>query len=96
MLSVSNITAGQAVSYYEKDDYYVRDEGGIWQGQLKDKLGLDDKVNKEDFDRLISMNPERAGFDLCFPHRNPCRLLSVLMNTAIAFWLHITRRLKIL
>lgn len=66
MLSVSNITAGQAVSYYEKDDYYVRDEGGIWQGQLKDKLGLDDKVNKEDFDRLISMNPKRAGFDLCF------------------------------
>ena len=66
MLSVSNITAGQAVSYYEKDDYYARDEGGTWQGRLKEQLGLKDQIHKEDFDRLINMNEKRAGYDLCF------------------------------
>lgn len=66
MLSIANITAAQAVSYYEKDDYYVRDECGTWQGELRNKLGFGNQVNKDDFERFIKMNEERAGFDLCF------------------------------
>src|SRR5690606_5750739 len=66
MLSIANITAAQAVSYYEKDDYYVRDEGGTWQGEIKKMLNLDDQVEKGVFESFLNMNPERAGFDLCF------------------------------
>lgn len=66
MLSIKNITSGQAMDYYKKDDYYTRDEGGVWQGELRDKLGFGNQVNKDDFERFIKMNEERAGFDLCF------------------------------
>jgi conjugative relaxase-like TrwC/TraI family protein len=66
LLSVANVSAGQASSYYEKDDYYVRDEGGLWQGELKDKFDLPDGITKEDFDRFVNQHEERAGFDLCF------------------------------
>src|SRR5690554_4247078 len=76
MLSVKNVTAEQASSYYEKDDYYVRkDETSLWQGKLKDVFGLGDEITKEDFDNLIMLNEKdkltqirknRACFDLCF------------------------------
>lgn len=68
MLSISNIGAKQASSYYEKDNYYCRrdDLDNSWQGKLKDKLGLEDQVHKAEFDHLVQMRKERAGFDLCF------------------------------
>lgn len=68
MLSISNVSAKQAGSYYEKDGYYVRmdDADNRWQGALKDKLDLPDIVNQEDFNRLINERKERAGYDLCF------------------------------
>lgn len=66
MLSISNISAQQAGSYYAKDDYYVRNESGDhWQGKIREELGLPEIVKKEDFNRLLA-GKKRAGFDLCF------------------------------
>lgn len=68
MLSISNIGAKQASSYYEKDNYYCRRDNmdNSWQGKLKDKLHLEDQVYKSEFDELVKMRKERAGYDLCF------------------------------
>lgn len=68
MLSISNISANQASTYYDKDGYYARLDGAAdhWQGKLKSELALPDNVNKADFDRLVAERRERAGFDLTF------------------------------
>lgn len=67
MLSISNISAIQASSYYEKDDYYARGEDDDrWQGKLKNDLKLPDHLIKEDFNKLIKEKDKLAGFDLCF------------------------------
>lgn len=68
MLSISNISAAQASSYYDKDGYYARidGQGDTWQGKLKNELALPDNIAKADFDRLVTERKERAGFDLTF------------------------------
>ncbi|VBB08459.1 trwc relaxase [Lucifera butyrica] len=68
MLSISNVGAQQAGSYYDKDGYYARmgDRDNSWYGKLKEDLKLTDTLEKQDFDRLINERKERAGFDLCF------------------------------
>ena len=68
MLSISNINAAQASSYYKKDGYYARldDKDNVWQGKLKDELYLPANVTQKDFDALVKDKEERAGFDLCF------------------------------
>ncbi|MPL69286.1 ATP-dependent RecD-like DNA helicase [bioreactor metagenome] len=68
MLSISNVSAHQASTYYEKDGYYARldDNNDQWQGNLQQELGLPENVNPEDFNKLINERKERAGFDLCF------------------------------
>lgn len=67
MLSISNIGAHQASTYYKKDDYYAREgQTDFWQGNLKDELKLPDQVKPEDFNALIGPRKERAGFDLAF------------------------------
>ncbi|WP_196600376.1 MobF family relaxase [Pectinatus frisingensis] len=69
MLSISNITAKMASSYYEKDGYYARDmkDGDIWQGRLCKQLGLPlSSLEPKQFNALVLENPKRAGFDLTF------------------------------
>jgi len=67
VLSISNVSANQATSYYEKDNYYARlGQNDHWQGALKDELGLPDHVKPEEFNALIGQRKERAGFDLSF------------------------------
>lgn len=68
MLSMSNVSAAQAGTYYEKDGYYVRLDAADnqWQGGLKEELNLSDNVTKADFDTLVNSRNERAGIDLCF------------------------------
>ena len=68
MLSISNIGSHQASTYYKQDGYYCRldDCDNVWQGKLKDQLGLADPVDREEFDLLVGTNKERAGYDLCF------------------------------
>jgi conjugative relaxase-like TrwC/TraI family protein len=68
MLSISNVGAKQAASYYDKDGYYARmeDNSDHWQGRLKEDLNLSDDLTKEDFNALVNEREERAGYDLCF------------------------------
>lgn len=68
MLSISNVGARQAASYYTKDGYYVRRDGedNYWQGQLQKELGLAAAIDPGQFDLIIKDREERAGYDLCF------------------------------
>ena len=63
MLSISNIGSHQASTYYKQDGYYCRldDCDNVWQGKLKDQLGLADPVDREEFDLLVGTNKVRAG-----------------------------------
>lgn len=60
MISVSNIkSAGKATHYYEKDDYYAKDDpehknGSLWHGKGVELLGLSGEVEKEDFKAILS------------------------------------------
>lgn len=68
MLSISNVGATQAGSYYDKDGYYARmeDTDNRWFGSLTQDLGLSAELKKDDFNQLVAERGERAGFDLCF------------------------------
>lgn len=69
MLSISNVTAKMASSYYEKDGYYARDmqDGDRWQGRLCKQLALPiHSLEPKQFNELVLQNPKRAGFDLAF------------------------------
>jgi len=60
MLSISKITSSKAASsYYEKDDYYAKDDPNHqkqskWLGAGAKKLGLEGEVVKEDFQKILS------------------------------------------
>lgn len=68
MLSISNVGAHQATSYYSKDGYYVRRDGedNYWQGKLQKELGLTAAIDPGQFDLIVKDREERAGYDLCF------------------------------
>lgn len=80
MVSVSNVSAGQAASYYSKDNYYTAAEGQ-WQGKGAETLGLRGEINHKDFVSVIhgkdpngafaianggESQDHRAGVDLTF------------------------------
>ena len=80
MVSITNISAGHAESYYtQKDNYYVRTEG-VWTGKGSEALGLEGGVSKDDFKHLLAgkdaegneivapapNGTHRAGIDLTF------------------------------
>ena len=49
MLSIKgSISAGSADSYYQKDDYYLK-EGGKWQGRAAQALGVKGEIDKDEF-----------------------------------------------
>ena len=58
MLSITNISAGQASHYYEKDDYYAKDspehkEASKWFGKGATTLGLNGQVEKDAFVAML-------------------------------------------
>lgn len=63
-----NISKNQAITYYNKDDYYTlpNDVNNGWQGHLAPKYNHGNIV--KDFNNaIISMkNPKRVGYDICF------------------------------
>ncbi len=80
MVSITNVSSGQASTYYQRDNYYTRADGQ-WQGAGASALGLSGAIQKDDFenlihgrdpqgDRLIAGGGEnhehRAGVDLTF------------------------------
>ncbi len=60
MLSISKITSSKAAgSYYEKDDYYAKDDPNHqkqsqWQGKGAELLGLKGEVSKSDFEKILA------------------------------------------
>lgn len=60
MLSISKITSSKSAStYYEKDDYYAKDDPNHqkqsrWLGAGAEKLGLNGEVVKEDFQNILA------------------------------------------
>jgi conjugative relaxase-like TrwC/TraI family protein len=63
MLSFSNVSAAQAAHYYQKDDYYTRDEApqspSYWTGKGATTLGLEGDVDREHFvDLLHGLAPD--------------------------------------
>jgi conjugative relaxase-like TrwC/TraI family protein len=63
MLSFCNVSAGQAEHYYQKDDYYTRDEApqspSYWSGKGATTLGLEGAVDREHFvDLLHGLAPD--------------------------------------
>ncbi|HXN07250.1 MAG TPA: MobF family relaxase [Nitrospiria bacterium] len=90
MLSVTQISANQAESYYAKDQGYYTKEPGYWDGKGSQLLGLEGAVDKKDFRNLLNgKDPEgnqlvtthngrehRAGFDLTFSAPKSLSILS--------------------
>ncbi len=73
MLSVQACSIGMAGSYFTdaKDNYYTRDQSAAdeWQGDLCDKIGLQDgaRVQAEDFQVIVNARESKcAGYDLTF------------------------------
>ncbi len=70
MMSVSTCTAGMAGSYYEKDNYYTRDQSVAdkWQGKLCKEIGLKENtnVNSETFKIVMENSGKCAGYDVTF------------------------------
>ena len=57
MLSIANIkNAEQAATYYERDDYYLKKEGGQtqWWGQGAARLDLNGEVEPDAFRSLAA------------------------------------------
>jgi conjugative relaxase-like TrwC/TraI family protein len=60
MLSISKITSSKSAgNYYEKDDYYAKDDPNHqkqskWIGKGAERLGLKGEVLKEDFQKILS------------------------------------------
>lgn len=52
MVSVTATTSGQAINYYQRDNYYTKQEGQ-WQGKGAEALGLQGEVKEKDFVEMI-------------------------------------------
>lgn len=70
MMSVSTCTAAMAGSYYEKDNYYTRDQSVAdkWQGELCKEIGLKENevIKLEEFKAVIENSGKCAGYDVTF------------------------------
>ena len=56
MLSSSNLKSAQASAYFEKDDYYSKEEGpggSHWLGKGAEQLGLEGGVEQEQFTEIL-------------------------------------------
>ena len=64
MLSSSNLKSAQASSYFEKDDYYSKEEGpggSRWLGKGATWLGLEGGVDQEQFTQILrGQSPDGA------------------------------------
>jgi conjugative relaxase-like TrwC/TraI family protein len=65
MLSFCNVSASQAEHYYEKDDYYTREDApqspSYWIGKGATTLGLEGAVDRENFvDLLHGLAPDET------------------------------------
>lgn len=75
MLAIANVSAAQAGDYYQRDDYYTREERGQWQGKLAGELGLSGEIQGSDLQaQFDKRDPDRVGMDLCFSAPKSCSM----------------------
>lgn len=63
MVSITNVSSGQASTYYQQDNYYAK-QTGEWQGKGAEELGLTGEVQKEDFESLINGKAPDGSFQI--------------------------------
>jgi conjugative relaxase-like TrwC/TraI family protein len=63
MVSITNVTSGQAEHYYQKDNYYTNQQGE-WQGKGAEELGLQGEIKKEDFLSLVRGKAPDGSFGI--------------------------------
>lgn len=63
MVSITNVTSGQAEHYYQKDNYYTKQDGQ-WQGKGAEALGLQGEIKKEDFLNVIDGKAPDGSFEI--------------------------------
>jgi len=92
-MSICNLkNAEQAATYYERDDYYTKDQSpSAWWGKTAGTLGLDGKVDREVFQGLLEGRlpdgtelptcpgaPRRPGVDLTFSAPKSVSLMALV------------------
>ncbi|MGH7936088.1 MAG: MobF family relaxase, partial [Chthoniobacterales bacterium] len=91
MALARNISARQAATYYEKDDYYTRDRSpSEWHGSGARALGLEGAVDRQVFAGLVQGRipdgpalhhgggPRRAGTDFEFSAPKSCSIQALV------------------
>ena len=93
MITMKSVSAAQASSYYEKDDYYT--EGGqmpaVWGGELAATLGLVGEFDHKkfasalrgDFDGHVFKqrpSPKRAALDCCFSAPKSVSIMALVVG----------------
>lgn len=63
MVSITNVTSGQTEHYYQKDNYYTKQQGE-WQGKGAERLGLQGEIKKEDFLNLVHGKAPDGSFEI--------------------------------
>ncbi len=63
MVSITNVSSGQASTYYQKDNYYTKSEGQ-WQGKGAQKIGIEGEIKKEDFEKVIHGKAPDGSFEI--------------------------------
>ncbi len=63
MVSITNVSAGQAKQYYQKDNYYTKNTGQ-WQGKGAETLGLRGEIEQDDFLKLIYGKAPDGSFEI--------------------------------
>lgn len=64
MMTVQTVSAGMAITYYNKDNYYTKDLSSLdsWQGVISKKLDLENtKIEPQIFDNFVKKMIERNG-----------------------------------
>lgn len=71
MISMSTLSAGQAENYYDKDDLYYANEGGIDEGRIQNSMRFDPQlglveewISKEKYQETIKENELFKGIDV--------------------------------
>ncbi len=71
MISMSTLSAGQAENYYDKDDLYYANEGGIGEGRIQNSMSFDPQqglveewITKEKYQETIKENELFKGIDV--------------------------------
>ncbi len=64
MTMSSGMSAGGASGYFEKEDYYLKNDNNQWVGKGAESLGLTGNIEKDDFRAVVAGVDPRSGEQL--------------------------------